>query len=111
LSDEEQEREAEINARLEELEAANSEFTAEQREQSGVLFVLGYDGELTFFYGLVERGAKAKRNGDEDPAEAQKVEMWCLMKNSCKMISQKWFKCTLGKKTNRRMRFWKILEL
>src|SRR6516164_6395614 len=71
LSDEEQEREAEISARLEEIEAANSEFTAEQRERSGVLFVLGYDGELTFYYGLVERVSKAKRNGDEDPAEAQ----------------------------------------
>jgi ParB family chromosome partitioning protein len=72
LSDEEQEREAAINARLEELESANSEFTTEQKERPAVLFVLGYDGELTFYYGLVERASKASGNGDENSEETQK---------------------------------------
>jgi ParB family transcriptional regulator, chromosome partitioning protein len=71
FSDEEQEREAAINARLEELESANSEFTTEQKERSGVLFVLGYDGELTFHCGLVERASKASGNDDENSAETQ----------------------------------------
>ena len=69
LSEQEQKREAEINARLEELEAAKGEFTDEQKARAGVLFVLGYNGELTFHYGLVERVSKARR--DADSAQVQ----------------------------------------
>jgi ParB family chromosome partitioning protein len=57
----------EIQNRLEEIDAAQKDFTAEQKNRSGVIITIDYDGDPAFHCGLVERGANDRfaANGEQ----------------------------------------------
>jgi ParB family chromosome partitioning protein len=58
------ERIDQIQTRLEEIEAAQSEFTPEQKAKAGVIFTITHDGQPSYHCGLVERGSKATEVAD-----------------------------------------------
>jgi ParB family chromosome partitioning protein len=53
-----------IQARLDEIEEARTEFTPEQKAKSGVIFAIDHDGRPTYNYGLVERRSKATKDSE-----------------------------------------------
>jgi ParB family transcriptional regulator, chromosome partitioning protein len=59
----------EIETRLEQINDAQKEFTAEQKSRAGVIITIGHDGNPAYHYGLIARGEKAvssKENADQD---------------------------------------------
>ena len=62
-----------IQTRLDQIDAARKEFTAEQKSQAGVIITIDHDGNPAYHSGLVERGAKrgaAAANGEQSDADA-----------------------------------------
>jgi ParB family chromosome partitioning protein len=59
-----EERIDQIQTRLEEIEAAQTEFTPEQKSRAGVIFTITHDGQPSYHYGLVERGSKGAETAD-----------------------------------------------
>ena len=53
-----------IQARLEEIEEARTEFTPEQKAKSGVIFAIDHDGRPAYNNGLVEKRSKATKDSD-----------------------------------------------
>ena len=59
-----EERMNQIQARLEEIEDAQTKFTPEQKAKSGVIFAIDHDGQPSYNYVLVERRSKATKDSD-----------------------------------------------
>ena len=59
-----EERINQIQARLEQIEEAQTEFTPEQKAKSGVIFTIDHDGRPSYHCGLVERRSKATKDSD-----------------------------------------------
>jgi hypothetical protein len=57
-SEETERRRGQIENRLDEIEALETEFTSEQKSQGGVIVTIGHNGKPVYHCGLVERGAK-----------------------------------------------------
>jgi ParB family transcriptional regulator, chromosome partitioning protein len=64
----------EIQTRLDQINSAQREFTAEQKSRGGVIITISHDGDPAYHCGLIERGAKAStRNGEHsDDSSSQK---------------------------------------
>jgi ParB family chromosome partitioning protein len=60
-SDDSEKRIGQIQARLEEIEEARTEFTPEQKTKSGVFFTIEHNGRPSYNFGLVERRSKATK--------------------------------------------------
>jgi ParB family transcriptional regulator, chromosome partitioning protein len=68
-------RRNEIENRLDEIEAAETEFTSEQKSQAGVIVTIGHNGKPVYHCGLVERGAKGpSTNGDDSNSPQEEKE-------------------------------------
>ena len=61
-----------IQTRLDQIDAARKEFTAEQKSQAGVIITIDHDGNPAYHSGLVERCAKggAAANGEQSDNDA-----------------------------------------
>jgi hypothetical protein len=56
---------------LEEIDAAQKEFTTEQKSRSGVIITIDHDGDPAFHCGLVERGANGRFDTAAPPRKAR----------------------------------------
>ena len=56
----------EIEIRLDEIEAGQTEFTGEQKSQAGVIVTIGHNGKPVYHCGLVERRGKGVSTNDTD---------------------------------------------
>ena len=64
-SEECEQRIDEIQTRLDQINSAQREFTAERKSRAGVIITISHDGDPAYHCGLIERGAKAStRNGE-----------------------------------------------
>jgi ParB family chromosome partitioning protein len=64
----------EIQTRLGQINSAQREFTAEQKSRSGVIITINHDGNPAYHCGLIERGAKASRNGEHSDDSSSQEE-------------------------------------
>jgi ParB family chromosome partitioning protein len=66
----------EIQTRLDQIDAAQREFTAEQKSRAGVIITINHDGGTSYHCGLIERGAKGAltKNGAESDGSPQEEE-------------------------------------
>ncbi len=64
----------EIQTRLDQINSAQSEFTAEQKSRAGVIITINHDGKPAYHSGLVERGARggAAANGEQSDNDASR---------------------------------------
>jgi hypothetical protein len=74
-SEQAERRRDEIENRLDEIEASETEFTSEQKSQAGVIVTIGHNGKPVYHCGLVERGAKVpSTNGEESSSPEEEKE-------------------------------------
>jgi ParB family transcriptional regulator, chromosome partitioning protein len=65
----------EIQTRLDQINSAQREFTAEQKSRAGVIITINHDGDPAYHCGLIERGAKAStRNGEHSGDSSSQQE-------------------------------------
>jgi ParB family chromosome partitioning protein len=65
----------EIQTRLDQINSAQREFTAEQKRRAGVIITINHDGKPAYHCALIERGAKAStRNGKHSDDSSSQQE-------------------------------------